>query len=128
MHSNRLACLLCVLALAAAAPVAAQAPSGSSGSSGSSATRSVRFLSAGDLHQRLSSSEPAAVEAGRHYIMGVLDTLMLVKDPQVCVGPNERLGELVDAVRAALAASPQLHRFNAGSFVREVIYTHLKCA
>lgn len=105
MHSNRLACLLCVLALAAAAPVAAQAPSGSSGSS---ATRSVRFLSAGDLHQRLSSSEPAAVEAGRHYVMGVLDTLMLVKDPQVCVGPNARLGELVDAVRAALAASPQL--------------------
>jgi hypothetical protein len=49
-------------------------------------TRSARFLSAGALHERLASLDRAAVEAGRHYVMGVLDTLILTKDPQICIG------------------------------------------
>jgi hypothetical protein len=90
-------------------------------------TRSARFLSAGALHERLASLERAAVEAGRHYVMGVLDTLILTKDPHICIGADVRLDLVVDLVKEALSKNPQMHRFNAASFVREVMYTHFKC-
>jgi hypothetical protein len=90
-------------------------------------TRSARFLSAGALHERLASLERAAVEAGRHYVMGVLDTLILTQDPQICIGADVRLDLVVDLVKEALSKNPQMHRFNAASFVREVRYTHFKC-
>lgn len=99
-----------------------------SGSATAQATRSVRFLSAGALYERLASTDPAAVEAGRHYVMGVLDTLLLTRDPQVCLGAEVRLDVLVGLVRDELASRPQAHRFNAGSFVREVMHARLKCS
>ena len=73
-------------------------------------------------------TDPAAVEAGRHYVMGVLDTLLLTRDPQVCLGAEVRLDFLVGLVRDELASRPQAHRFNAGSFVREVMHARLKCS
>jgi hypothetical protein len=90
-------------------------------------TRSARFLSAGALHERLASLDRAAVEAGRHYVMGVLDTLILTKDPEICIGADVRLDLVVDLVKEELSKNPQMHRFNAASFVREVMYTHFKC-
>jgi len=90
-------------------------------------TRSTRFLSAGGLHERLASPDRAAVEAGRHYVMGVLDTLILTKDAQICIGADVRLDLVVDLVKGELSKNPQMHRFNAASFVREVMYSHLKC-
>ena len=90
-------------------------------------TRSARFLSAGALHERLASPDRAAVEAGRHYVMGVLDTLILTKDAQICIGADVRLDLVVDLVKEELSKNPQMHRFNAASFVREVMYSHLKC-
>ena len=90
-------------------------------------TRSARFLSAGALHERLVSLDRAAIEAGRHYVMGVLDTLILTKDAQICIGADVRLDLVVDLVKEALSKNPQMHRFNAASFVREVMYSHLKC-
>lgn len=92
------------------------------------APQTVRFLSAGDLHRRLASGDIAAIEAARHYIMGLVDTLLLMRDPKTCIGPDTRLNELVDLVEAELIARPQMHRYNAASFVREVIYTHVRCA
>lgn len=97
------------------------------GTADAQTTRSVRFLSAGALHERLSSTDRAAVEAGRHYVMGIVDTLLLLKDPQVCVGVNAQLDSVVELVKTELAGKPQMHRYNAASFVREVLYTHLKC-
>lgn len=90
-------------------------------------TRSARFLSAGALHERLVSLDRAAIEAGRHYVMGVLDTLILTKDAQICIGADVRLDLVVDLVKEELSKNPQMHRFNAASFVREVMYKHLKC-
>lgn len=100
---------------------------GCAGAAAAQTTRSVRFLSAGALYERLVSEDRAAVEAGRHYIMGILDMLLLTKDPQVCVGVNARLDNVVELVQAELSRQPQMHRYNAASFVREVLYTHLKC-
>ena len=47
------------------------------------AQQSVRFLSAGMLHERLFSDDPFVREAGKHYVLGVLDTLALRRDPRV---------------------------------------------
>lgn len=91
------------------------------------AQSTARFMNAGELHLRLSSAEPQAREAGRHYVLGVIDTLALVRDPRTCLGPGVGASPLVDAVAAQLQARPDLHRFNAASFVREAVATAFPC-
>jgi hypothetical protein len=88
---------------------------------------SARFMSAGELHLRLSAAEPAAREAGRHYVLGVVDALTLARDPRSCIGPGVAASQLVDVVAAQLQARPDLHRFNAASLVREAIATAFPC-
>jgi hypothetical protein len=91
------------------------------------AQTSARFMSAGELHQRLSASEPEAREAGRHYVLGVIDALALVRDPRTCLGPGVGASQLIDAVAGQLRARPDLHRANAASFVREAVATAFPC-
>jgi hypothetical protein len=88
---------------------------------------SARFMSAGELHLRLSAAEQAAREAGRHYVLGVVDALTLARDPRSCIGPGVAASQLVDVVAAQLQARPDLHRFNAASLVREAIATAFPC-
>jgi hypothetical protein len=110
--------------LAAAAGLTLSAwPAGPAVAQGSSA----RFMSAGELHLRLSAGEPAAREAGRHYVLGVVDALTLARDPRSCIGPGVAASQLVDVVAAQLQARPDLHRFNAASLVREAIATAFPC-
>lgn len=91
------------------------------------AQTSIRFLTAGDLYLRLIASEPEAREVGRHYIMGVVDALSLLKDSKVCVGANTATLDLVNAVLDQLKRRPDLHRFNAASVVREAIAVEFPC-
>lgn len=91
------------------------------------AQNSIRFLTAGDLYLRLIASEPEAREVGRHYIMGVVDALSLLKDNKVCVGANTATLDLVEAVLKQLKQRPDLHRFNAASVVREAIAVEFPC-
>ncbi len=91
------------------------------------AQQSVRFLSAGMLHERLFSDDPFVREAGKHYVLGVLDTLALRRDPRVCLGPELEANDLVVVVMRHLAARPEMHRYNAGSFVREAVATEFPC-
>lgn len=91
------------------------------------AQTSARFMTAGELHQRLSAPEPEAREAGRHYVLGVIDTLALVRDPRTCLGPGVGASQLIDAVAVQLRARPDLHRANAASFVREAVATAFPC-
>lgn len=88
---------------------------------------SARFMTAGDLHLRLTAADPAAREAGRHYVLGVVDALTLARDPRSCIGPGVAASQLVDAVAAQLQARPDLHRFNAASLVREAIAAAFPC-
>ena len=92
------------------------------------ARSSARFMTAGELHQRLSSPDPAAREAGRHYLLGVVDTLALVREPRTCLGPGVQADALVEAVATQLQARPDLHRYNAASLVREAIAVAFPCA
>lgn len=91
------------------------------------AQSSVRFMTAGELHLRLSATEVETREAGRHYVLGVVDALMLSRDPQLCLGSGVQASQLVDVVAAALVARPDMHRYNAASFVREAIATAYRC-
>ncbi len=91
------------------------------------AQSSARFMTAGELHQRLSAAEPAAREAGRHYVLGVVDALALARDSRLCLGPGVPASELIDAVASALTQRPDLHRYNAASLVREAIATAFPC-
>ena len=91
------------------------------------AQTSIRFLTAGDLYLRLMASDAEAREVGRHYIMGVVDALSLLKDSKVCVGANTATLDLVNAVLKQLQARPDLHRFNAASVVREAIAVEFPC-
>lgn len=91
------------------------------------AQTSIRFLTAGDLYLRLIASEPEAREVGRHYIMGVVDALSLLKDSKVCVGANTATNDLINAVLKQLKQRPDLHRYNAASVVREAIAVEFPC-
>lgn len=91
------------------------------------AQTSIRFLTAGDLYLRLMASEPEAREVGRHYIMGVVDALALLKDNKVCVGANTATIDLVNAVLDQLKQRPDLHRYNAASVVREAVAVAFPC-
>lgn len=91
------------------------------------AQSTVRFLTAGDLYKRLIDPQIEAREAGRHYIMGVVDGLALVRDARSCIGPNTKTSDLVDAVQAQLQARPDIHRYNAASVVREAIAVQFPC-
>jgi hypothetical protein len=91
------------------------------------APQSVRFLSAGMLHERLFSDDPYAREAGRHYVLGVLDALAFRRDARVCLGPDVEANELIMVVMRHLASRPDMHRYNAASFVREAIATEFPC-
>lgn len=84
-------------------------------------------MTAGELHLRLSAPEPAAREAGRHYVLGVVDALALARDPRACLGAGVAATQLVEVVAAQLRARPDLHRFNAASVVREAIAVEFPC-
>ena len=97
------------------------------GAGAAQAQSSARFMTAGELHLRLSAADPAAREAGSHYVLGVVDTLALTRDPRACLGPGVAATRLVEAVAAQLQARPDLHRFNAASLVREALAQAFPC-
>ena len=91
------------------------------------AQKSVRFLTAGELHASLLSADEATRFHGRNYIMGVIDTLMLTKDAPICFGDQTEINILVDTVQQQLVQRPDLLRFNAASVVREVMVANFGC-
>lgn len=91
------------------------------------AKKSIRFLTAGELHASLLSPDEAVRFSGRNYIMGVIDTLMLTKDAPICFGEQTEINLLVDTVLKQLVQRPDLLRFNAASVVREVMVANYPC-
>lgn len=122
-HSPFFRRMVTTACMAAGLVTAALAPMHSAG-----AQPSARFMTAGELHQRLSATDPAAREAGRHYVLGVVDALALARDAASCLGPGVGASQLVEAVASQLQARPDLHRYNAASLVREAIAAAFPCA
>ena len=91
------------------------------------AKKSMRFLTAGELHASLLSADETVRFSGRNYIMGVIDTLMLTKDSPICFGDQTEINVLVDTVQAQLVQRPDLLKYNAASVVREVMVANYPC-
>ena len=91
------------------------------------ARKSVRFLTASELHASLLSTDETVRFSGRNYIMGVVDTLMLTKDAPICLGDQTEINLLVDTVQAQLVQRPDLLKYNAASVVREVMVANFPC-
>jgi hypothetical protein len=91
------------------------------------AKKSVRFLTAAELHASLLSTDENVRFSGRNYIMGVLDTLMLTKDAPICFADQTEINVLVDTVQAQLLQRPDLLKYNAASVVREVMVANYPC-
>ena len=91
------------------------------------AKKSVRFLTASELHASLLSADEAVRFSGRNYIMGVIDTLMLTKDAPICFGDQTEINLLVDTVQTQLVQRPDLLKYNAASVVREVMVANYGC-
>jgi len=91
------------------------------------AQKSIRFLTAGELHASLLGVEESTRLSGRNYIMGVIDALMLTKDAKICFGEQTEINLLVDTVQQQLMQRPDLLRFNAASVVREVMVANFPC-
>ncbi|MGA0900959.1 MAG: Rap1a/Tai family immunity protein [Luteolibacter sp.] len=92
------------------------------------AAQSVRFYSAGQLFQKVSSPRLEEQLAGQHYVMGVLDGLFLAKDPGLCLGSSININDVMVVVREQLVARPDVHRFNAASVIRETLSQRFPCA
>jgi hypothetical protein len=93
-----------------------------------SAQPSARFLSTAELYARLDDTRAEVREAGRHYIMGVVDALVFAGDPEICLGTQARLDDLVTTVHQRLAFRPELLRYNAASVVRQIVAVSFKCS
>ncbi len=87
----------------------------------------TRFVSAAEVHDLLRSSDKPSQLAGRHYVMGVVDTLQLLKDQRVCIGANVPIAEIEVLLSEQFERRPDIRRFNASSVIREVLATQFPC-
>ncbi len=91
------------------------------------AAQSVRFLTGEALHSMASSPDGLAQASARSYVLGVLDGLMHLKDPKICIGVEVPADTVFGAVVKTLAQRPDLRRYNAASLVREIISSQYPC-
>jgi hypothetical protein len=91
------------------------------------AEKSIRFLTAGELYSLFSSEGFERQVQARYYVLGVLDGLLLAKDPMLCMTTNIPVEEVADLVHLHLRSRSDIHRFNAASVVREVLLTEFPC-
>ncbi|MFM1881107.1 MAG: Rap1a immunity protein [Pseudomonadota bacterium] len=91
------------------------------------AAQSVRFMTGETLHAMASSSDGLAQASARSYVLGVLDGLMHLRDPKICIGVEVPADTVYGTVAQTLAQRPDLRRYNAASLVREIISTQYPC-
>lgn len=91
------------------------------------AASSVRFLTAAELQASLLSPDENIRFNGRNYIMGVVDTVMLMKSAPICLQEKTEINQITDLVRLQLQQRPELMRYNAASVVREIMVANFPC-
>lgn len=92
------------------------------------AAQSVRFMTGDTLYAMAASSADAAQSSARSYVLGVLDGLMHLRDPKICIGVDVPADSVYGLVIETLAQRPDLRRYNAASLVREIVSSHFPCA
>jgi len=89
--------------------------------------QSVRFMTGETLYAMAASVDTTAQESARSYVLGVLDGLMHLKDPRICIGVEVPADAVYGNVVQALRQRPDLRRYNAASLVREIVSTQYPC-
>jgi hypothetical protein len=79
------------------------------------------------LYAMAASADTTAQESARSYVLGVLDGLMHLKDPKICIGVEVPADAVYGNVVQALRQRPDLRRYNAASLVREIVSTQYPC-
>ncbi len=91
------------------------------------AAKSIRFLTAGELQSSLTSPQEDVRFSGRNYLMGVVDTLMLMKSAPICMQEQTEINQITELVILQLQQRPELMRYNAASVVREIMVANYPC-
>jgi len=92
------------------------------------AAQSVRFMTGETLYAMAVSSVDTAQSSARSYVLGVLDGLMHLRDPKICIGVDVPADSVYGMVVQTLGQRPDLRRYNAASLVREIVSSHYPCA
>jgi len=95
--------------------------------SGLSASQSTRFVTGEQLFALLSSSNVEQQAAAKFYVLGVIDTASLLRDPKICVTPETESSLLMEKLLKMLTERPEIRRYNAASLVREILAQDFPC-
>jgi len=99
----------------------------SSGVSSLSASQSARFVNGEQLFALLSSGDMEQQAAAKFYVLGVIDTASLLRDPKICVTPETESSLLTEKLLKMLSERPEIRRYNAASLVREILAQDFPC-
>jgi len=99
----------------------------SSGVSSLSASQSARFVNGEQLFALLSSGDMEQQAVAKFYVLGVIDTASLLRDPKICVTPETESSLLTEKLLKMLTERPEIRRYNAASLVREILAQDFPC-
>ena len=99
----------------------------SAGVSSLSASQSARFVTGEQLFALLSASDMEQQAAAKFYVLGVIDTASLLRDPKICVTPETESSLLTERLLKFLSERPEMRRYNAASLVREILAQDFPC-
>ena len=99
----------------------------SSAVSSLSASQSARFVNGEQLFALLSSGDMEQQAAAKFYVLGVIDTASLLRDPKICVTPETESSLLTEKLLKMLTERPEIRRYNAASLVREILAQDFPC-
>ena len=94
---------------------------------GLSASQSARFVTGEQLFALLSASDVEQQAAAKFYVLGVIDTASLLRDPKICVTPETESALLTEKLLHMLSERPEIRRYNAASLVREILAQDFPC-
>ena len=95
--------------------------------SGLSASQSARFVTGEQLFALLSASDVEQQAVAKFYVLGVIDTASLLRDPKICVTPETESALLTGKLLKMLSERPEIRRYNAASLVREILAQDFPC-
>ena len=77
---------------------------------GLSASQSARFVTGEQLFALLSASDVEQQAAAKFYVLGVIDTASLLRDPKICVTPETESALLTEKLLQMLSERPEIRR------------------
>ena len=89
--------------------------------------QSTRFVTGEQLFELLNSPEEEQRAAAKFFVLGVVDTVSLLRDPTLCITPETDSVLLTERLQQILRERPEIRRYNAASLVREILSQDFPC-